>query len=84
MKITLNNIPYSAIIGWGKYWQKVYCEAMVGKCLANLNLNKTTCAYTIILLFKRLKELCKIKHSTMLSHVFISVKMLEFTVSAMV
>ena len=84
MEITLNNIPYSAIIGWRKYWRKVYCEAMVGKCLANLDLNKTICAYTIILLFKRLKELCKIKHSTTLSHVFILVKMLEFTVSVMV
>ena len=57
---------------------------MVGKCLANLDLNKTICAYTIILLFKRLKELCKIKRSTTLSHVFILVKMFEFTVSAMV
>ena len=37
------SIPYCIIIGWGKYWQKVYLEGMVGKYLANLNLNKTIC-----------------------------------------
>ena len=61
---------------------------MVGKCLANLDLNKTICTYTIILLFKHLKELCGIKCLTMLNHMFVLVfvvaKMFEFTVSAMV
>ena len=40
-------MPYSAIIGLGKYWQKVYLEGMVGKYLANLNLNKIICIYII-------------------------------------
>ena len=35
------SISYSTIIGWEKYWQKVYLEGMVGKYLRNLNLNKT-------------------------------------------
>ena len=42
-------ILYSAIIEWGKYWQKVYLERVVGKYLANLHLNKTICAYIIVL-----------------------------------
>ena len=46
-------ILYSAIIGRGKYWRKVYLERVVGKYLTNLHLNKTICAYIIVL--KRLK-----------------------------
>ena len=42
--------PYSTIIGWGKYWQKLYLERMVGKYLVNLRLNKTI--YTYIMLNK--------------------------------
>ena len=41
-------VPYSAIIGRGKYWRKVYLERMVGKYLANLHLNKTICTYIIV------------------------------------
>ena len=32
-------IPYSTIIGQGKYWQKIYIKGMVRKYLANLNVN---------------------------------------------
>ena len=41
-------IPYSGVIGGGKYWQKVYLElGMLGKYLVNLNHNKTICTYII-------------------------------------
>ena len=55
-----NSIPYSAIIGWGKYWQKVHLKGLVGKYwqtvhlkglvgkyLANAIINKTICTYII-------------------------------------
>ena len=52
-------IPYSAIIGEGKYWgkilAKIYLERMVGKHLANLHQNKTRCAYINNIVPKRLK-----------------------------
>ena len=38
-------VPYSAIIGWGKYWQKVYLKGLVGKYLVYAVLNKTICTY---------------------------------------
>ena len=41
------DLPYSAIIGWGKYWQKAYLKGLVGKYLANAVLNKTICAYIL-------------------------------------
>ena len=51
-------ILYSAIIGWEKYWQKVYLKILVGKYLVNAILNKTTYTYIINLLFlMRLKRL---------------------------
>ena len=40
-------IPYSGVIGGGKYWLKVYLEGMLGKYLVNLNHNKTICTYII-------------------------------------
>ena len=46
-------LPYSTSMGRGKYWRKVYLERVVGKYLANLDLNKTVCAYIIVP--KRLK-----------------------------
>ena len=43
------HIPYSAIIGRGKILAKSLPERMVGKYLVNLHLNKTICAYIIVL-----------------------------------
>ena len=38
---------YSAVIGLGKYWRKLYLERMVGEYLASLHLNKTMYTYII-------------------------------------
>ena len=43
----LGVIPYSAIIGRGKYWQKIHLKGLVGKYLMNAILNKAKCAYII-------------------------------------
>ena len=40
-KLMKKDIIYSAVIGRGRYWHKVYLEGMVGKYLANLNQNKS-------------------------------------------
>ena len=40
-------ISYSAIIGRGKCWRKVYLKRLVGKYLAKAVLNKTICIYII-------------------------------------
>ena len=48
---------YSTIIEWGKHWQQLYLEGMVGNYLANLNLNKTICAYIITVGLKASKHL---------------------------
>ena len=50
-------IPYSAIIGRGKYWRNIYLERVVRKYLANLHLNKTICAYIIVLKCQRIQYL---------------------------
>ena len=49
--------PYSAIIGRGQYWQKVYFERMVGKYLAKFNLNKTIQAYIINIALEVLEKM---------------------------
>ena len=42
-----STLSYSAIIGQGKYWQKVYLIRLVGKYLANAFLNETVHTYII-------------------------------------
>ena len=45
-------IPFSVIIGYKKVLVKVNLEGMVGKYLANLNQNKTMCAYILNVAFE--------------------------------
>ena len=46
--MSMKCVPYSALIGQGKYWQKAYFKRLVGKYLANAIIIKTICTYIII------------------------------------
>ena len=59
----LKMVPYSAIIGWGKNWQKVYLKGLVRKYLVNAIVNILyVLIYLIIIVFNAPKRLSARNH----------------------